>query len=258
MLKDFIAEAEIIRLFPARTRLYLTAEQPLPDTNVFIRSSLWYTDGSMAEMRKLHAYVRHNLTLATQVIGDRLLFEEVSYDGVLFGDRRLLISDGTITATTTLTWNLDYTGFFPDIVLPQFPDQHFAVHDCTLWRTDGTITNTVALTTIRTGRHSLYPSQPTQFGERFAYTQPDDSLSGIPLWISDGTPAGIQLLVDFAPMHWDYGKINHLTGVNDKLFFMVYDMKGDNDGLWVYQSGIETQEQKPFLPAILYSRERFH
>lgn len=255
MVKDFSAEAEIIRLFPARTRLYLTAEQSIPDTVAFVRSSLWQTHGGTAEMQKLHTYVRHNLTYAAEVIGDRLLFEEVEYDGAVFGDRHLLISDGMITATTPLTWDMDYTRFLPDIELSQFPDQRFVVHDRTLWRTDGTITNTVALTTVRTGPHTLSPTQPTQFGERFAYTQPDDHLAGIPLWISDGTPDGTQLLVDFAP--WDYGKISHLTGVNDKLFFIVNGI-GDNDGLWVYQSGVEIEEQKLFLPVILHSQERFH
>lgn len=238
LVKDFATEgASSVNLFPARTRLYLTAVQPIPDEVAFVQSTLWRSHGSAAETQKLYAYVRHNLTYATQVIGDRLLFEEVRYDGALFGERQLLLSDGTITTTTMLPFDLDYTHFSSDIVLPQFPDQLFAVYDRTLWRTDGTITNTIALTNT-----NPYDGPFIQFGDRFVYGQRGyDHIPGIRLWISDGTPTGSQLLVDFAPTPMDYGAIRQITNVNGKLFFFVYDPFGDSGGLWVYRSELTAE-----------------
>ena len=79
---------------------------------------------------------------------------------------------------------------------------------------------------------------------------------GAALWKSDGTPAGTQLLVDFAPTPWNYGAIHQITNVNGNLFFFVYDQDGDDDGLWVYQPEVATAWYQQYLPAISHIRER--
>ena len=65
-----------------------------------------------------------------------------------------------------------------------------------------------------------------------AYFSYNDSVHGLELWKSDGTPEGTQLVKDIEPGS-DGSDIDHLTVVGSELFFTAYD---DDNGTALWKS----------------------
>ena len=114
-----------------------------------------------------------------------------------------------------------------------------------LWVSDGTAAGTQLLVDINPGSYSgyygeypysSYADDFTEFNGQLFFTA-NDGENGNELWVSDGTAAGTQLLVDIRPGSSDYGYVygsyaDDFTEFNGQLFFTANDGENGNE-LWV-------------------------
>jgi ELWxxDGT repeat protein len=87
--------------------------------------------------------------------------------------------------------------------------------------------------------YGSYPRYLTEINDRLYFTA-DDGENGRELWVSDGTAAGTQLVVDLLPGSNNFGNSSSypsdFTEFNDKLYFAAnFDVKAGKNGkeLWV-------------------------
>ena len=171
----------------------------------------------------------------------------------------LWISDGT-EAGTQLLLDINpgsssgyYGGDYPDgsfaYGFTEFNGQLFFTADDgengnELWVSDGTAAGTQLLVDINPGGSSYYSSSSfaygfTEFNGQLFFTA-NDGETGNELWVSDGTAAGTQLLVDINPgsssgYYGEYpaGSFAYgFTEFNSQLFFTANDGENGNE-LWV-------------------------
>ena len=109
-----------------------------------------------------------------------------------------------------------------------------------LWVSDGTDEGTELLVDISPGNsdygyvNGSNPSNLTEFNGKL-YFSADDGENGSELWVSDGTEAGTELLVDIRPSDSNYGYSSYpggFTEFNGKLYFSADDGENGSE-LWV-------------------------
>lgn len=102
-----------------------------------------------------------------------------------------------------------------------------------LWVSDGTIAGTNLVKDIRTGGGLMGNSSPdylTDYNNK-VYFAANDGVSGIELWVTDGTEAGTQLVKDITPGA-GFSFVRNPVVYGGKLYFIAKD--GTNgDELWV-------------------------
>lgn len=93
-----------------------------------------------------------------------------------------------------------------------------------LWRSNGTLSGTYKLKELRS------VLRLTGVGDLVYFSGEDDSGAGQELWVSDGTVAGTRMVKDIHPT--GHGEPRHLTNVNGRLFFTVFEPTVRRE-LWV-------------------------
>lgn len=136
--------------------------------------------------------------------------------GIFFPDQ-LWISDGTITGTLPITDEIAVGGMsaLGDSLIF---GRYIGASDYSLWKTDGTVTETILLADLQDG------SNPNQFVQALGLVFFEAPVTGVldrQLWRTDGTSIGTFALdVLNSPSNTD---ISYLTPFGDKLFFSALD-----------------------------------
>ncbi len=233
-------------------KLYFTANDGVNG------NELWVSDGTTAGTQLLvdirpgssdssYAYSSYASNLTE--FNDKLYF--TANDGV--NGNELWVTDGT-TAGTQLLIDIrpgssdssyaysSYASSFTEFNGKLYFTANDGVNGNELWVSDGTTAGTQLLVDIRPGRsdssyaYSPYASNFTEFNGKLYFTA-NDGVNGNELWVSDGTTAGTQLLVDIRPGSSDYdfaygSYASNFTEFNDKLYFTANDGVNGNE-LWV-------------------------
>ena len=167
-------------------RLFFSAREPFPRTEVHPGRDLWRSDGTETGTFRLSALFPDSPGGSSARLLDlhgTLLFEA---HGGFSNNSRLGRSDGTIDGTRTLRSGAA-TGLRVAGDLAYFAGGNSDIGR-EPWRTDGTEAGTFLLRDIAPGADS-YPSQLTPDGDTLLFAaRGDDSLSG--LWRSDGSTEG--------------------------------------------------------------------
>ncbi len=212
------------------------------DTLYFVGSgdaldyALWRTNGTEASTEVIQEFSGSspgNLT----AVDDNLYFSaNIS--------RELWKSDGTITETKMIRvfnqgGQLNYFTSFNNMLFfrayegQEFVDTEFRFE---LWRSDGTITETVRVKDIYPGTEGdPSPTYLTVVDNKLFFVATDPNY-GRELWVTDGTEAGTRLVKDINS-GGDSSPTN-LTNVNGKLYFAADDGSNGKE-LWV-SDGTET------------------
>ena len=144
----------------------------------------------------------------------------------------LWVSDGTDAGTVKLKDSLPYTNYnLTDVSGTVF---FFLSHNPQLWKTDGTITNTVLVKDFSTSASSPYLSASANnlfFFTIWTYN------NGQEVWRSDGTETGTFMVKDINPFNnYTSNGPAQLTPFDNKLYFKESDSSANK--LW-YTDGTE-------------------
>ncbi len=157
----------------------------------------------------------------------------------------LWVSDGTANGThlvADLRRGADDST--PEALTPAAGGLYFVAEDDRgrdLWRTDGTEAGTVKVRDIGAGPAPPFVPDTSMraIGDTLVFAA-DDGVHGLEPWISDGSAAGTQLLVDTIPgatggLHFERGArvppVSPLFRVGEALIFFV-----DNEGMQVWRT----------------------
>lgn len=185
---------------------------------------LWKSDGTTAgtqRVKDLHPSSSGEPSYLIKM-GDLLYFFAIGADG--FG---LWQSDGTEAGTTQIkVLSPEITNIQASIATDTL--LYFLTYGSTakLWKSDGTSANTQEIATVNT-MNPPYLTILNQF--LFFVGGSGDTFSK--LWKSDGTASGTRVVKDLQP--GNFVQIEHLTVLNDRLFFT------GNESLW-QSDGTET------------------
>lgn len=118
-----------------------------------------------------------------------------------------------------------------------------------LWRSDGTDDGTIQLAAFPGDSGTIYRDRQMTYvsdGARLFFAAPDDA-HGSELWVSDGTPAGTQLLADVVPGPTGSDP-SHLTLFKGRLYFHANEIT--SQALWTSDGTVAgTQRVKTFWNA---------
>lgn len=95
-----------------------------------------------------------------------------------------------------------------------------------LWKSDGTATGTVMLTSLNAGGGGLGPADLTVVNGTLFFTA-NDGADGVQVWMSDGTSAGTVMVTSLHPSSGTASPAN-LTAVGSSLFFTANTGTGGN------------------------------
>ena len=227
-------------------------------------NELWVSDGTPGGTKLLkdinpgsssYGYPSGSYPYNLTAVGGQLFF--TANDGV--NGNELWVSDGTTAGTQLLAdINASSSPSYPLSSYPynltEFDGQLFFSADDggtgrELWVSDGTTAGTQLILDINPGSSyyygyssGSYPNNLTEFDGQLFFTA-NDGFSGNELWVSDGTTAGTQLLLDINPGGSYYGYYgyysypsgsyaNNLTEANGLLFFTANDGFNGRE-LWV-------------------------
>jgi ELWxxDGT repeat protein len=160
-------------------------------------------------------------------LGDRLLIA-----GSLPGDDEgVWVSDGTPAGTRKISGAfVSVSPYYPKWAV--FQDRlYFAATDrvpLSVWVTDGTEAGTGPLLD-RDGHEILYPNRFAVAGDRLVFTTEE---SGVPLWESDGTPAGTFRLIPATDPHSTV--LGGLIQAGSRVFFPNYSREAGVE-LWAVE-----------------------
>lgn len=153
-------------------------------------------------------------------------------------DRELWVSDGTATGTKLLK-NIntgvtgdsnpsDFTVFNDTLYFRAYtPDGGGSYH---LWKTDGTESGTVAVTT-QTSHSNLQPQDLAVVGDKLFFQ--GSTAGDRELWVSDGTEGGTTLLKNIRTSAGSSSNPRFLTALNDTLLFQA---RTDTDGIELWKT----------------------
>jgi ELWxxDGT repeat protein len=189
-------------------------------------NELWTTDGTNAGtqlVKDINFGIDDSGAGSFTLLNNKLYF--IADDGV--NGRELWVTDGT-NAGTQLVKDIRpgiYTNYSYN--LTQFNDKlYFTANDgvngTELWVSDGTTAGTQLLKDINPAGNEVYePDYGVYFFTEFnnkLYFSADDGVNGRELWVTDGTTAGTQLVIDLNPGSNNSNPAN-LTVVGTELFF---------------------------------------
>ncbi|HEX5152645.1 MAG TPA: ELWxxDGT repeat protein [Parafilimonas sp.] len=193
---------------------------------------LWKSDGTTAGtvmVKDIYPGPQGSLPEHLTVFKKKVFFRAQDYSL----NQSLWMSDGTDAGTVPISQGLFQVSSKPFIVSGNW--LYFVasndVHGEELWKTDGTVANTMLVKDIAPGYSGSNISGLTDVsGEMFFIA--DDGMHGSTLWKTDGTAEGTKMVIDLNAKTGKTG-ISELALVNGKLFFI------SNDILWVSQGSPE-------------------
>lgn len=196
-------------------------------------NKLWSSDGTAAGTQTVTTLAKPVQHLSG--VGSRLFMTAA---GTTSGSIELWSSDSTVAGTvsfTTLSGTnaANFSGFFT------VGNRAFFIWDdgtsgSELWVTDGTAAGTHLVKDIRSGTQgsaivvgSANRSDPIAVGNSL-YFVADDGVHGSELWVSDGTLAGTELVIDSKP-GIESGSPSWLTSIAGALYLNMYDAAIGNE-----------------------------
>jgi len=96
------------------------------------------------------------------------------------------------------------------------------IHGLELWKTDGTVENTVLVKDIYEGSDSSNPNKFIQFNNELYFTA-NEGINGIELWKTDGTEEGTILVKNIHESHRISSYPNNFAVYNNELYFTATD-----------------------------------
>ncbi|MEM8676645.1 MAG: ELWxxDGT repeat protein [Cyanobacteria bacterium P01_G01_bin.67] len=220
-------------------------------------SELWVSNGTTAGTQLLadinpgtseYGYPFSSLVSSFTEFKDKLYFSAKDEEH----GEELWVSDGTTTGTklvADINPNVsDYGYVFGSEIsnLIEFSGKLYFTaddgeHGNELWVSDGTTAGTQLLADVNPtvsdygNPFSSRISNLTKFDDKLYFTA-DDGANGNELWVSNGTTAGTQLLIDINSNLGEYGEdgsyANSFIEFDDKLYFTADDGANGNE-LWV-------------------------
>jgi ELWxxDGT repeat protein len=186
-------------------------------------NNLYRTDGTTAGTTEVKKFKEiYNLTSFSN---DKAIF--TGYIDYAQGPD-LWITDGTPAGTQNITppgANVTIRGTAKlgnDLLI--VADDNFVNNDRALYKTDGTLAGTVVVKNF--AGYAAVPSGITAFGSKALFAAGSSAgVSDYELWISDGTSAGTQLLLDLRAGGSSYP--HGFAPVGTKMVFLAYDGAGN-------------------------------
>lgn len=96
------------------------------------------------------------------------------------------------------------------------------IHGLEIWKTDGTLENTILVKDIYRGSDSSDPKRLTPFNNAVYFTA-NEGINGFELWKSDGTEEGTILVKNIHKSHKQGSNPLHFTVYNNELYFTATD-----------------------------------
>lgn len=211
-------------------------------------SSLWKSDGTEAGT----TVVVPSLNLTENRSSFIEFNDKLYFAGFILGDStgiELWVSDGTAAGTFLVKdINPGSSGSSP-ISFQVAGDQLFfkaitATNGVELWVTDGTEAGTNLVKDINPGTNNSLIYSDVQsplkaIGNNVYFPARDGSISGDTLWVSDGTTAGTNSIIDIYPNGSD--NIVNISAVNNVLLFLANSPAYGNE-LWRLDNRLSTED----------------
>ena len=191
--------------------------------------ALWKSDGTASGTKQLFPGKGYDINGLTNV-GGRLFFT---------GERKLLVSDGTVRGTRAIAdvgyaegISADLGGVYYFFASLSWPDDDFS---WSLWRSDGTSAGTSVVAQVESpdGLRNYWPLEVVASGNRLYFEMYEPRAAGrgeevafADLWQSDGTAAGTRQVRDFDPESVPDWIPTDLADLNGTLYFGAEDKVG--------------------------------
>ncbi|MDY7094855.1 MAG: hypothetical protein SX243_17925 [Acidobacteriota bacterium] len=215
--------------------------------------ALWASDGTTAGTESLlvhpdssDRFMAEELTS----IGDRLYFRRTEAETPR--SQSLWTSDGTVAGTQRLFTGerVDNLGVFGSRLCFSGQTED---HGQEPWCTDGSVEGTRLLRDLRPGTDqsgnppSSFPREWLQVGDRLFFEAIDEDFR-VELWVSDGTRAGTQPLIDLVSVDLDQIAPILLTAVEKDAYFFSrgpLTVPGSGSAVWLWRIDGETLAVTP-------------
>jgi len=168
---------------------------------------------------------------------DNLFFQASDTTDALLG---LWKSDGTVQGTDSVFGSFFYVNNFGQGMSMVYNgklyfEAGFDPFTYNLWVTDGTTNGTKMISNVvfsTPGYNSPNPVFTSYNGKLYFFAMDSTGFMTQSLWVSDGTPAGTQMVKSWPAFPTGYGPSTGITILNNKMYFGGLDSNRIDDELW--------------------------